>query len=289
VTSGELLRLGAEAARAGRRLDARAIFMRVVDAEPHNEVAWMWLTGLVDDLEDKIIACENVLTINPANERVKVYLETLLQQKAAIASQLASENKVKVQQSATSVPPQATEPRSAKVPDLLSQAEQLEYGGKIEEALKAYEQLAAKTKDSQTFDHVYRQIVRLEGLQREKIRFVPPASSILRMTLTWPLLYASFALIQIGLNPIAHLSFFLWLGLLPIVVLGSFLLAVSEVRTRHVIWKKLFLEEGSGSGFARIVLALAGWVFVLVPFALMLMNSLARLQNFQIPPEPFIR
>jgi len=289
VTSSELLRLGAEAARAGRRLDARAIFMRVVDAEPHNEVAWMWLTGLVDDLEDKIIACENVLTINPANERVKVYLETLLQQKAAIASQLASENKVKVQQSATSVPPQATEPRSAKVPDLLSQAEQLEYGGKIEEALKAYEQLAAKTKDSQTFDHVYRQIVRLEGLQREKIRFVPPASSILRMTLTWPLLYASFALIQIGLNPIAHLSFFLWLGLLPIVVLGSFLLAVSEVRTRHVIWKKLFLEEGSGSGFARIVLALAGWVFVLVPFALMLMNSLARLQNFQIPPEPFIR
>jgi len=289
VTSGELLRLGAEAARAGRRLDARAIFMRVVDAEPHNEVAWMWLTGLVDDLEDKIIACENVLTINPANERVKVYLETLLQQKAAIASQLASENKVKVQQPATSVPRQATEPRSAKVPDLLSQAEQLEYGGKIEEALKAYEQLAAKTKDSQTFDHVYRQIVRLEGLQREKIRFVPPASSILRMTLTWPLLYASFALIQIGLNPIAHLSFFLWLGLLPIVVLGSFLLAVSEVRTRHVIWKKLFLEEGSGSGFARIVLALAGWVFVLVPFALMLMNSLARLQNFQIPPEPFIR
>jgi len=289
VTSGELLRLGAEAARAGRRLDARAIFMRVVDAEPHNEVAWMWLTGLVDDLEDKIIACENVLTINPANERVKVYLETLLQQKAAIASQLASENKVKVQQPATSVPPQATEPRSAKVPDLLSQAEQLEYGGKIEAALKAYEQLAAKTKDSQTFDHVYRQIVRLEGLQREKIRFVPPASSILRMTLTWPLLYASFALIQIGLNPIAHLSFFLWLGLLPIVVLGSFLLAVSEVRTRHVIWKKLFLEEGSGSGFARIVLALAGWVFVLVPFALMLMNSLARLQNFQIPPEPFIR
>ena len=289
MTSGELLRLGAEAARAGRRLDARAIFMRVVDAEPHNEVAWMWLTGLVDDLEDKIIACENVLTINPANERVKVYLETLLQQKAAIASQLASENKVKVQQSATSVPPQATEPRSAKVPDLLSQAEQLEYGGKIEEALKAYEQLAAKTKDSQTFDHVYRQIVRLEGLQREKIRFVPPASSILRMTLTWPLLYASFALIQIGLNPIAHLSFFLWLGLLPIVVLGSFLLAVSEVRTRHVIWKKLFLEEGSGSGFARIVLAVAGWVFVLVPFALMLMNSLARLQTFQIPPEPFFR
>ena len=87
---------------------------------------------------------------------------------------------------------------------------------------------------------------------------------------------------QVGLNPFAHFSL-LWFGL-PIVALGSFLLALSEVRTRHVIWEKLFQEEGSGSGFARSVLAIAGWVFVIVPFALLVLNSLARLQNFQIPP-----
>jgi hypothetical protein len=67
------------------------------------------------------------------------------------------------------------------------------------------------------------------------------------------------------------------------------MLAVSEVRSRHMIWQRLFLEQGSGSGFARSVLALAGCVFIIVPFALMLLNSLARLQNFQIPPEPFFR
>lgn len=288
MISGELLRQGAEAARAGRRVDARAIFLRVVETEPRNEMAWIWLTGLVDELEDKIIACENVLTINPANEKVKAYLNTLLEQRAAIASQSTRDERFEVQKPTALVLYQPIR-KSEMIPDLLSQAERLEHAGKIEEALQAYEQLAAKTKDSRTFDYIYRQIVRLEGLQREKIRFVSPTSSILRMTFTWPLLYASFALIQIGLNPIAHLSFFLWISLLPSVALGSFLLALSEVPTRHAIWQKLFMEDGSGSRFARIVLTVAGWVLIIVPFALMLMNSLARLQNFQIPPEPFFR
>ena len=287
MTSGELLREGVDAARAGRRLDARAIFMRVVEAEPQNEMAWMWLTGLVDDVEDKIIACENVLTINPNNKKVVAYLESLLEQKAAIAQQVVSERSFDVQ------PPTAaafgvTTQKPDLPADLISKAEQLEYQGKIKEAIQAYEHLAAKTRDSREFDHIYRQIVRLEALQQEKIRFIPPATSILRMTFTWPLLYASFALIQIGLNPIGHLSILIWLGL-PCVAFGSFMLAVSEVRSRHMIWEKFFLEEGSGSSFARAVLGLAGWVFIMVPFALLLMNSLARLQNFQIPPEPFFR
>ena len=287
MTSGELLRQGVDAAQAGRRLDARAIFMRVVEAEPQNEMAWMWLTGLVDDLEDKIIACENVLTINPNNKRVRAYLEGLLQQKAAIAHQVVSER------SFDGKPPMATAlglttQKPDKPADLMLKAEQLEYEGKIKEALQAYEHLAAKTRDSREFDHIYRQIVRLEALQQEKIRFIPPTTSILRMTFPWPLLYASLALIQIGLNPIEHWSILIWLGL-PCVAFGSFMLAVSEVRSRHVIWKKFFLEEGSGSSFARAVLALAGWIFIIVPFALMFMNSLARLQNFRIPPEPFFR
>ena len=70
MTGDELLRRGVEAARVGRRTEAREILLRVVDQDPRNEMAWAWLTGLVDGLEDKIIACENVLTINPGNEKV---------------------------------------------------------------------------------------------------------------------------------------------------------------------------------------------------------------------------
>lgn len=283
MTSNELLRRGVEAARVGQRTEAREILFQVVDQDPHNEMAWVWLTGLVDGLEDKIIACENVLTINPANEKVKVYLRMLLQQKASIEE---SARGIDVQKPVT---PAAS--RSAPGPrlsrDPLLEAERLEHEGKFEEAKQVYEILAAKTKSSSQFDHIYRQIVRLEGLQQEHIRFIPPASSIRRMTFTWSLLYLSLVLVQVGLNPFAHFSF-LWLGL-PVVGLGSFLLALSEVRTRHVIWEKIFLEEGSGSGFARMVLTVTGWVFVILPFALMILNSLTRLQHFQIPPEPFFR
>ena len=288
MTPAELLRQGVDAARAGRRVEARETLLQVIDIEPRNELAWMWLTGLVDDLEDKIIACENTLTINPTNEKVRAYLGALLHQRAAIARQIASEKQTTIPRPIALKPhPTVSEP--IRVPDLLSQAEQLEHDGKIPEAIQAYERLAANTRDARRFDHIYRQIVRLEGLQREKIRFVSPRVSILRMTFTWPILYLSFSLIQNGLNPIAHPSFFLWAGLLPFVTLGSFLLALSEVRTRHLIWKKLFLEDGSGSRFARGVLTAAGWVFIMVPFALMLMSSLARLQSFQIPPSPFFR
>ena len=288
MTAGELLRQGLDAARAGRKTDARDLLIRVVEVEPRNELAWMWLTGLVDDLEDKIIACENVLAINPANEKVKAYLDCLLQQRIPTPSPIPREKSRDIYGKPSVAGPRPTAPKLQKAQDLLSQAEQLEYEGKFREAVQTYEQLAARTRDSQQFDHIYRQIVRLEHLQQEKIRFVPPAASILRMTFTWPLLYASLAFVQIGLNPIAHFSFLLCLGL-PFVVLGSFLLSVSEVRGRHVIWQKVFLEQGSGSRFARSVLAAAGWIFVILPFALMVLNSLARLQGFQIPPEPFFR
>lgn len=283
MQSNELLRRGVEAARVGRRTEAREILLRIVDEEPRNEMAWVWLTGLVDGLEDKIIACENVLTINPGNEKVKAYLVMLLQQKATIEE---SAHVIDVQKLAMPAGGQVdTGPRLSRDP--LWEAERLEHEGKFEEAKRAYEILAAKAKSSSQFDHIYRQIVRLEGLQQEKIRFVAPALSIRRMTFTWSLLYLSLLFVQVGLNPFAHFSF-LWIGL-PVVGLGSFLLALSEVRTRHVIWEKIFLEEGSGSHFARTVLMVAGWVFVILPFALMILNSLARLQHFQIPPEPFFR
>ena len=288
MTAGELLRQGVDAARAGRKTDARDLLIRLVEVEPRNELAWMWLTGLVDDLEDKIIACENVLAINPANDKVKAYLDCLLQQRMPVSSPITREKSSDIQVRRPAAGARQAAPKLKTAQDLLSQAEQLEYEGKIREAVQTYERLAAKTRDSQQFDHIYRQIVRLEHLQQEKIRFVPPAASILRMTFTWPLLYASLAFVQIGLNPIAHFSFLLWLGL-PFVALGSFLLSVSEVRGRHVIWQKVFLEQGSGSRFARTVLAAAGWILVILPFVLMVLNSLARLQGLQIPPEPFVR
>jgi hypothetical protein len=84
VSSVDLLRRGIEAAHANRKVEAREIFMQVVEVDPRNELAWMWLSGLVDNLEDQIIACENVLTINPENQKVRLFLDNLKRKQQAL-------------------------------------------------------------------------------------------------------------------------------------------------------------------------------------------------------------
>jgi hypothetical protein len=280
----ELLQQAIQAARAGRKIEARDMLLEVVEADPHNELAWIWLTGLVDTLEDKIIACENVLTINPSNERVRAYLYQLMRQQS---------EQVSVPQPLPDPPKEATpEPRISPQAQVRSDgismrdlAKQYEAEGKLEEALKAYTELAARTKDSYEFDRIYREITRLEAIQKERIQHVSPTSTIARMTFGWPLLYLFLALVQVGLNPIAHPSWYLWLGL-PIVTVGGFLLALAEVRSRHFVWKAFFSEENeAGSSAARLTASIGGWILIILPHALMLLDSFNRLKTFQ-PPYP---
>jgi tetratricopeptide (TPR) repeat protein len=76
-----LLQQAIAAARAGRELTAREMFWRVVEAEPQNELAWMWLAGLSDKVEERIEACHAVLEINPANSHARKYLYQLQKEK----------------------------------------------------------------------------------------------------------------------------------------------------------------------------------------------------------------
>jgi len=72
-----LLQQALQAARAKHELTARDLFLDVVKINRHNEIAWMWLTGLLDNLDDCIHACEQVLEINPDNEHARQYLAQL--------------------------------------------------------------------------------------------------------------------------------------------------------------------------------------------------------------------
>ena len=275
MSSSEIVQRAIQSARVGRRSEARELLLQVVETDPQNETAWMWLSGLVDSLEDRIIACENVLTINPANERARAYLSELQHYRQnALAGKDNDDAKVLL--------PQANHRKA----DPLARAKELEQLGKFEDALNAYKELAGKARDSREFDHIYKQILRIEGLRKENIRYVSPSTSIQRLTFVWPLLYFSLVLVQVGLNPIAHPAFYLWLGL-PVVILGSFLLSLAEVRTHHVIWQKLFSEQGEGSSFARLTAAATGWFLVLLPHVLIVLDSLNRLQHFKIPLKPF--
>jgi tetratricopeptide (TPR) repeat protein len=76
-----LLKQAITAARAGHELTARDIFLQIVESEPRNELAWLWLIGLLDDLDDCIYACEMALDINPGNTNVRQRLDKLLAEK----------------------------------------------------------------------------------------------------------------------------------------------------------------------------------------------------------------
>ena len=49
------LRQGIAAARAGQQAQAREMLMQVVEIDEENLLAWLWLSGVVDSLEDRVV------------------------------------------------------------------------------------------------------------------------------------------------------------------------------------------------------------------------------------------
>ena len=68
---------GISHAKAGRREQARDLLLRVVERDERNAPAWLWLSGLVDDPQDRRVALENVLDIDPDNAPARKGLEWL--------------------------------------------------------------------------------------------------------------------------------------------------------------------------------------------------------------------
>jgi len=77
----DLLRQGIVAAKSGQRERARDLLMRVVQEDEGSVLAWLWLSGVVDSLEDREVCLENVLTLDPDNAAARRGLALLRRQK----------------------------------------------------------------------------------------------------------------------------------------------------------------------------------------------------------------
>lgn len=66
-----MVREGAAALKAGRKDEARTLLLKAVELDPYNEEGWLWLSGIVDSIEDQRTCLENVLAINPNNQRAQ--------------------------------------------------------------------------------------------------------------------------------------------------------------------------------------------------------------------------
>ena len=60
---------GIAATRAGKKDLARTYFLNVVNSEPNNEIAWLWLIGVAPTMEQALRYIEQLLTINPRHAR----------------------------------------------------------------------------------------------------------------------------------------------------------------------------------------------------------------------------
>jgi len=63
----EMLKQGIAAFKAGRTEEAGELFLQLIQQDPDNEMAWLWLSGAVETEKDRLACLERVVEINPYN------------------------------------------------------------------------------------------------------------------------------------------------------------------------------------------------------------------------------
>jgi tetratricopeptide (TPR) repeat protein len=76
----ELLQQGIAAAKAGQAERARQNLLKVTDLDETNTTAWLWLSTVVPEVDDKLTCFNNVLAIDPDNKQALRGLKMLQQQ-----------------------------------------------------------------------------------------------------------------------------------------------------------------------------------------------------------------
>jgi len=70
-----LLHDGIKAAQSGNRVEARQLLLRVTELDAKNESAWLWLASISEYPEELLIFLNNVLDVNPDNQRALEWMK----------------------------------------------------------------------------------------------------------------------------------------------------------------------------------------------------------------------
>lgn len=85
-SSNELMQEGIRDVRDGRMGDAYKVFKKVIERNPRNEFAWIWISVTSEDHAEKRAALEKALEINPNSQHAKEALRTLSAQETRPAT-----------------------------------------------------------------------------------------------------------------------------------------------------------------------------------------------------------
>ncbi len=84
----ELMALGIQTARQGNKQNARVLFEQILDRDPQNERAWLWMAAVAATPADRIRFLNTVLRLNPNNTTAQRELNQLQQNKETSNSQV---------------------------------------------------------------------------------------------------------------------------------------------------------------------------------------------------------
>ncbi len=90
-----LLRAGVDAVKEQRLEEARELLYQVIDLDERNEKAWLWLGGVVEGIDERIICLENVLAINPHHELASQGLRYLQVQRRELGAGRSAARKIR--------------------------------------------------------------------------------------------------------------------------------------------------------------------------------------------------
>ena len=74
----DLLQQGIASCKAGKRDEARRIFLTAVKQNPDSEGAWGWMSNVCHTDQERIHCLKQILRINPGNEKARQSLDRLL-------------------------------------------------------------------------------------------------------------------------------------------------------------------------------------------------------------------
>src|SRR5579859_6828283 len=75
-----LVQQAVAAIKAGNKAQAKDLLTKAVELDDQNEQGWLWLSACVDTVEEQQICLENVLALNPNNEKARKGLAAIAKQ-----------------------------------------------------------------------------------------------------------------------------------------------------------------------------------------------------------------
>jgi hypothetical protein len=90
-----LLNAGVEAVREQRLEEARELLYQVIDLDERNERAWLWLSGVVTGVDERMVCLESVLSINPHHELAREGLRYLQRQRRELGTGQSTARKIR--------------------------------------------------------------------------------------------------------------------------------------------------------------------------------------------------